>query len=182
MHKYNYLIFCAVAGAGLLIDQGTKLYIDRSLVLYESIPVIDNFFSITYVRNPGAAFGLFAESGFRLPFLIGVTLVALVAIIIAVHILRDKANTAVIPLSCIFAGASGNLIDRVRLGEVIDFIDVYWKNYHWPAFNIADSAICLGVFLYLAFNMREERRLSLETRGAHKAGSASLQQYPGEKQ
>ena len=101
MHKYNYLIFCAVAVFGLLIDQGTKFYIDRSMDLYEMIPVIDKFFSITYVRNPGAAFGLFAESGFRLPFLIGVTLVALVSIVIAVHILRDKANTAVIPLSSV---------------------------------------------------------------------------------
>jgi signal peptidase II len=124
MHKHKYLFFCAVAGFWLIIDQVSKLCIDQSMELHASIPVIDNFFSITYVRNPGAAFGLFAGSGFRVPFLIGVTLVALVAIIFAVHKLPGKDRAAVFALSSIFAGACGNLIDRIRFGEVIDFLDV----------------------------------------------------------
>lgn len=103
------------------------------------------FFNITYIRNPGAAFGLFAESGFRIPFLIGVSLVALVAIIVAVHKLPRKDKVPVIALSFIFAGACGNLVDRIRLGEVIDFLDVYWKDYHWPAFNIAGPATQLSI-------------------------------------
>lgn len=82
---HNYRIFIPVTGFLLLIDQVTKFYIDPTMSLHASIPVIDNFFSITYIRNPGAAFGLFAKSGFRIPFLVGVSLVALVAIIVAVH-------------------------------------------------------------------------------------------------
>lgn len=161
MRIHNYLIFVVVVGLGLICDQVSKLYIDGSMPLYGSIPVIDNFFSITYLRNPGAAFGLFAKSGFRIPLLIGVSLVALVAILVAVYRLPGNDKGKVIALSCIFVGACGNLIDRIRLGEVIDFLDVYWKNHHWPAFNIADSAICLGVFLYVVFNLKEERQRAL---------------------
>lgn len=161
MSIHNYLIFTIVAGLGLLLDQATKLYIDHNMTLYSSIPVIDSIFNITYVRNPGAAFGVFAESGFRIPFLVGVSLIALIAIIVAVRKLSVKEKGTVVALSFIFAGAGGNLIDRIRLGEVIDFLDVYWKNYHWPAFNLADSAICLGVFMYAAFTLKEERQRSL---------------------
>ena len=159
MHKY--VIFIVVALFGVLIDQVTKFYIDHSMALYSSIPVIDNVFSITYIRNPGAAFGLFAESGFRIPFLTWVSLLAMVVIIVVVCKLPGKEKAPVIALSCIFAEACGNLIDRIRLGEVIDFLDVYWKNHHWPTFNIADSAICLGVFLYVLFTMKEERQRAL---------------------
>lgn len=161
MSIQNYLIFTIVAGSGLLLDQATKFYIDHSMALYSSIPVIDSIFSITYVRNPGAAFGIFAESGFRIPFLVGVSLIALIAIIVAVCKSSGNQKGIVVALAFIFAGAAGNLIDRIRLGEVIDFLDVYWKNYHWPAFNLADSAICLGVFLYAAFTLKEEQKRSL---------------------
>ena len=155
----NYFIFVAVAGIGLLMDQITKFFIDKNMLLYESFSVIDNLFSITYLRNPGAAFGLFAESGFRIPFLIGMSLVALLVIIVTVHKLPDNDRTNTTALSFVFAGACGNLIDRIRLGEVIDFLDVYWKNHHWPAFNIADSCICLGVLLYSLSNLKQERKL-----------------------
>lgn len=158
---HNYRIFIPVTGFLVLIDQVAKLYIDHSMTLHATIPVIDNFFSITYIRNPGAAFGLFAQSEFRIPFLVGVSLVALVAIIVVLHKLPGKDKVPVIALSCIFAGACGNLVDRIRLGEVIDFLDVYWKNYHWPAFNVADMAICLGAFLYVVFTLKEERQRSL---------------------
>jgi len=161
MSIHNYLIFTIVAGTGLLLDQATKFYIDHSMALYSSIPVIDSVFSITYVRNPGAAFGIFAESGFRIPFLVGVSLIALIAIIVAVCKSSGNQKGTVVALSFIFGGAAGNLIDRIRLGEVIDFLDVYWKNFHWPAFNLADSAICLGVFLYAVFTLKEERQRSL---------------------
>lgn len=159
----NKLLFVVITGFGLLMDQITKIYIDNNMLLYESFSVIENYFSITYLRNPGAAFGLFAESGFRIPFLIGVSLVALLAIIVTVHRLPDDdwANTT--PLSFIFAGACGNLIDRIRLGEVIDFLDLYWESHHWPAFNIADSCICLGVFLYLGGNLKQELRRSINS-------------------
>jgi len=161
MRRNNFLIFASVAGFGLLADQFSKLYIDQNMARYASIPVIDHLFSITYLRNPGAAFGLFAGSAFRVPLLIAVSLAALVVILVALYKLPESEKGNAVALSCIFTGACGNLIDRIRLGEVIDFLDLYWKSHHWPAFNIADSAIFVGVFLYLAVNLREEREPSL---------------------
>ena len=158
-------IFSAIVAVSLVLDQVTKLYIDRSMHLYQSIPVIDGLFSITYVRNKGAAFSFLASSPWRLPFFICITIVALVAILISLRKLRADQRLALVSLSLIFSGAAGNLIDRVRLGEVIDFLDVYWQSppwqnypWHWPAFNVADSAICVGVALLALDMLREERR------------------------
>ena len=160
--KTNYRIFSIITGASLVLDQATKIVVDRTMALYQSIPVIDGFFSITYLRNRGAAFSFLADFDYRRPFFIAVTLIAIAAIAVSFRKLRDDQHLAAVSLSLIFSGALGNLIDRARLGEVIDFLDVYWKTHHWPAFNVADSAICVGVAL-LAFDMlREERR----TKGA----------------
>jgi len=156
--KPNYRIFSIVTAVSLVLDQVTKIVVDRTMTLYQSIPVIDGLFSITYMRNKGAAFSFLATFDYRRPFFIAVTLVAMVAIAVTFRKLRDDQRLTAVSLSLIFSGAVGNLIDRVRLGEVIDFLDVYWKTHHWPAFNVADSAICVGVAL-LAFDMiREERR------------------------
>jgi signal peptidase II len=141
----------------LALDQMTKLYIDRSMALHNSITVVERFFNITYLRNKGAAFGILASSTYRLPFFILVSLVAACVIFVVIKRLRDDQKLAAISLSLIFSGALGNLIDRIRLGEVIDFLDVHWYDHHWPAFNIADSAICVGVFL-LAIDMYLEER------------------------
>jgi signal peptidase II len=156
--KPNYRIFSAVTAASLAIDQATKILVDRTMALYQSIPVIDGLFSITYVRNKGAAFSFLSNFDYRRPFFVAITLVAMVAIIITFRKLRDDQRLAAFSLSLIFSGAVGNLIDRVRLGEVIDFLDVYWKTHHWPAFNVADSAICVGVALLALDMIREERR------------------------
>ena len=142
----------------LVLDQATKLYVDARFELYESVPVIRGWFHLTYIRNKGAAFGIFADNAVRIPFFIAVSLVALVVIVITLRRLRDDQRLAAAALSLIFSGALGNLIDRFRLGEVIDFLDVYWKTHHWPAFNVADSAICLGVGLLVLDMIREERR------------------------
>jgi len=155
----RWIIFGTIAAFGLIIDQITKVYIDRTMQLFQSIPVVDNFFHITYVRNRGAAFSFLSHASWRLPFFIGVSLVAAIVIIIAYNKLREDQRLAQVSLAMIFSGAVGNLIDRVRLGEVIDFLDAHWYQHHWPAFNVADSLICVGVFL-LAFDMlREEKRL-----------------------
>ncbi len=156
--RKSALIFSVVVAISLILDQATKLYIDGSMRLYQSIPVIDNLFSITYVRNRGAAFSFLANTTWRLPFFIGVTIIALVAILVALRKLRDDQRLALVALSLIFSGAIGNLIDRIRLGEVIDFLDVYWRTHHWPAFNVADSAICVGVALLAVDMLLEERR------------------------
>jgi signal peptidase II len=159
--KPRYTLFAGITFIGLLLDQVTKLYIDRTMQLYDSIPVVVNFFNITYVRNRGAAFSFLSEASWRLPFFIGITLVASIAIIVAFHKLRDDQKLAQVSLAMIFSGAVGNLIDRVRLGEVIDFLDVHWYRHHWPAFNVADSLICVGVFL-LALDMLLEDKRSKE--------------------
>jgi signal peptidase II len=156
--KAKYLILALTAPVILVADQLTKLYIDRTMKLYQSIQVIDGLFSITYLRNKGAAFSFLSDASWRLPFFLLATVIAVIAIITAFCKLKDEQRFAAFSLSLILSGAIGNLIDRVRMGEVIDFLDVYWKTYHWPAFNVADSAICVGVALLALDLFREERR------------------------
>jgi signal peptidase II len=157
--KFRYLTLLAISALVLVVDQATKLYIDRSMALHSSITVIEQFFNITYLRNKGAAFGILANSSYRLPFFILVSSVAVCVIFIVIKHLREDQRLAAISLSLIFSGALGNLIDRVRLGEVIDFLDAHWYDHHWPAFNIADSAICVGVFLLAIDMFLEERKV-----------------------
>jgi signal peptidase II len=157
--KQSYLVFILITVIGLMADQLTKVYIDRTMQLFDSIQIVDNFFHITYVRNRGAAFSFLSNASWRLPFFIGVSLVASIAIIVAFQKLRDDQKLAQVSLAMIFSGAVGNLIDRVRLGEVIDFLDAHWYRHHWPAFNVADSLICVGVFLLAVDMLREESRI-----------------------
>ncbi|MCX7069174.1 MAG: signal peptidase II [Methylococcales bacterium] len=133
----------------IVLDQGSKLIIDSSMQLYQSIPVLP-FFKITYVHNTGAAFSFLSEAGgWQRWFFAGLALG--ISIIIAVWLSRlQKHETLLaIALSLVLGGAIGNLIDRLAYGYVIDFLDVYYGTWHWPAFNIADSAITLGVALML---------------------------------
>lgn len=156
--RLRYQILLAVSALVLVLDQLTKIYIDRTMELHSSITVIEGFFNITYLRNKGAAFGILANSAWRLPFFLLVSTIAVAVILVVIKRLRDDQVLNAASLSLIFSGALGNLIDRVRLGEVIDFLDVHWKGHHWPAFNIADSAICVGVFLLAIEMIQEERR------------------------
>ncbi|MGH7875279.1 MAG: signal peptidase II [Candidatus Binatia bacterium] len=137
----------------VVLDQLTKIIVDRMMPLHHSIPIVDGFFNLTYVRNTGAAFGIFAGSHevFRLPFLIGVSLLAIGFIVVMLKRLHGDATGLIAALTFILAGAIGNLIDRVLHGEVIDFLDVYYSNYHWPAFNLADSFITIGVTITLFY-------------------------------
>jgi len=160
--KAKYLILLTVTPLILIVDQLTKLYIDGTMKLYQSIPVIDGLFSITYLRNRGAAFSFLSEASWRLPFFLIATVIAVIAILVAFRKLRDDQRFAAVSLTLILSGAVGNLIDRVRLGEVIDFLDVYWRSHHWPAFNVADSAICVGVALLALDMYREEKRAKRE--------------------
>jgi signal peptidase II len=155
---FRYRLLLIVSTVTLVLDQATKLYIDHRFALYESVRVIENFFHITYVRNKGAAFGILADSAIRVPFFITVATVAALGILWYLRQLREDQRLQQFALSLVFAGAVGNLIDRVRLGEVIDFLDVHWYQHHWPAFNVADSAITVGVGLLLLDLWFEERR------------------------
>jgi signal peptidase II len=135
----------------VFFDQLTKIIVDRTMALYQSIPIVDGLFNFTYVRNTGAAFGIFAGSAeiFRRPFLILVSILASGFIITLLRRLADGERGLIAALTFILGGAVGNIIDRVFYGEVIDFLDVYWRNYHWPAFNVADSCITIGVAIAL---------------------------------
>lgn len=156
--KLKYLILLAVSALVIGIDQATKLYVNKVMDLHSSITVVQNFFNITYMRNKGAAFSFLSNFNYRIPFFILVSLVAIFVIISVIYKLRPDQKFAAVSLSLILSGALGNLIDRVRLGEVIDFLDAHWYEHHWPAFNVADSAICVGVFLLAIDMFLEEQR------------------------
>ena len=157
MQKYKILILVSITV--VILDQLTKAIITHYLSLHQSIEVISSFFNIIHIKNPGVAFGLFRNRSelFRILFLTGMSLIAL----IVVFFVYSKAENNLvyrIALSLIAGGAMGNLIDRIRLGEVTDFLDVYIGQYHWPAFNVADSAITIGVFLTIFF-LREGKNV-----------------------
>ncbi len=156
MNKYR--IFTLTAGITLLLDQWSKTYIANHFELSQSKRIITNFFHLTYVRNPGAAFGIFADNAIRVPFFITISSIATLAILWYVWKIASDKPWQLLALGLIFSGALGNLIDRIRFGEVIDFIDVHWYNHHWPAFNVADSAICVGVAIMLICSWHEERQ------------------------
>jgi signal peptidase II len=150
--KVKYLILVLLSLAIVLFDQATKYVVVARFRYGESIPVWDGFFSLTYVRNTGAAFGLLAQANpaFRIPFFVIVPLVALVAIAFVFRRIGDRDYKMSCALSLVIGGAVGNLIDRVTLNYVVDFLDFHWKYlYHFPAFNVADTAICVGVGLLM---------------------------------
>lgn len=131
------------------LDQASKIAIKSSMNLTESIEIIP-FFNLTYVHNEGAAFSFLADAGGWQRWLFaGLALIISVMIGFWIARLKKQEILLAVALSLVLGGAVGNLIDRVTYGYVIDFLDVYYKNWHWPAFNIADSAICMGVFLML---------------------------------
>lgn len=136
-----------VVGTIIVLDQLTKYLIDSSMRLYQSEELIDGFLALTYVRNTGAAFGLLANAPawFRQPFFYLTTGVALVILGLFLRRLEEHERLARLSIVAIAGGAVGNLIDRIRFGYVIDFLDVSWRGYHWPTFNVADSCITLGV-------------------------------------
>ena len=134
----------------LIIDQASKLYIASHLALHEDIVLIPNWLDITYTLNPGAAFSLFAgmPGWFRSSFLLGLATGAIVVLVIL--LIRDPRFSLIsASLALILAGAIGNLIDRIWRGPVIDFILMHYYNHNYPVFNVADSAITIGVVLIL---------------------------------
>jgi signal peptidase II len=141
----------------LLLDAWTKWLVATHISLHESVPLIPNLFEIVHVRNTGAAFGIGANSGSQfVPLLLnaGALTVFFVVVIYAVRAaVTDR--TLQTGLHLILGGAIGNLLDRFRLGYVVDFLDVYIRDHHWPAFNVADSAICIGIAL-LFLDMRRK--------------------------
>jgi signal peptidase II len=145
------MTFYMIALAVILLDRATKLLIIRTLRLGQGIPVIPGFFDIVFVLNPGAAFGFLAtlSEQVRNPLFILISVVAVI-LIIFYHTRYLRSHRLVsVALGLVLGGAVGNLIDRLRYGMVVDFLDVHVGQYHWPAFNVADSAISIGVSLMI---------------------------------
>ncbi len=149
MHNLKMLKWLALSLLAVVLDQVSKWAVDSSMQLYQSIHLVP-YFNLTYVRNTGAAFSFLSEAGgWQRWFFAGLAI--FISIVIAVWLARLKQHETLlaVALSLVLGGAIGNLIDRLAYGYVIDFLDVYYQNWHWPAFNIADSAITLGVVLML---------------------------------
>ena len=152
--RRNTYLFVFPALAIVFLDQVTKYFVLGSLRVGESISIIDNFFNLVHIRNRGMAFGLMNRpdnySGHYI--LLAATLVAAALLIYWFFKLRGEKNCMIPGLSLVLGGALGNLIDRVRIREVVDFLDFYVGTLHWPAFNIADAAITVGTF-WIAFQL-----------------------------
>jgi signal peptidase II len=150
--KHNkYLKLTAIAGLVIIFDQITKAVIRNTLTLYHSITVIPGFFNITHILNPGGAFGFMANKS---PFLRNLLFILLssLAICLIFYLYKNTPKKYYLLSTCfalILGGALGNLIDRIRFGKVVDFLDFYIGSYHWPAFNVADSAITVGITIYV---------------------------------
>lgn len=158
MRSFPMLKWLWLAVLSLGLDQASKIAIDKSFQLYESIAIIPSFFNLTYVHNTGAAFSFLSEAGgWQRWFFAALAIVMSVIMSIWLTRLKEHETLLAVALSLILGGAIGNLIDRLFYGYVIDFLDVYYGTYHWPAFNIADSAITVGVGLMLIDSFKTQK-------------------------
>lgn len=157
MNRHKLYKLAGIGGTVVILDQITKLIIMKQLVLFSVIPVIPGFFNIIYIENPGGAFGFLASHSAEIRFFMFLV-VSLLAVGFVLYFYWKTPVThrwLEAGLAMIFGGAIGNLIDRFRFGKVVDFFDFYIGDLHWPAFNVADSAICVGtaiLIFHLVFN------------------------------
>jgi len=163
--KRKYWVLLIVCFLILFVDQWTKHAIQQRLVLYQKVEVIHGFFNLVHVRNTGGAFGIFGgeRGGLGSLLFVVVSLVAIGSILFLFIRLREDEKRLSLSLSLVLSGAIGNLIDRLRYGEVVDFLDFYLFSFHWPAFNIADSAICLGIGLMALELLIRDRKKSTKS-------------------
>ncbi len=147
----------ALSLALVVVDQWTKLLVRQHFALGESWPVHPRWFHLTYLRNTGAVWGLFQHQN---EWLIGLSLAVLVGMAVFYRALVDGRGVHRLAMGCLAGGVLGNLVDRVKLGYVTDFLDLHWAGYHWPAFNVADAAICTGVAIYAVAALRHSAGLA----------------------
>jgi signal peptidase II len=147
----KYTLLAWVAGAIVVADQLTKWLVLRHIPLYHSITILPGCFNLTHIQNPGGAFGFLAgqSAGVRHAVFIFATSLAIGLIFYFYRSTPRQYKALLAGFALIFGGALGNLVDRIRFGKVIDFLDVYVGNLHWPAFNVADSAISVGITVFL---------------------------------
>jgi signal peptidase II len=154
------LLFFLISILLIALDQLSKWWIVQHMELYQSVSVISDFFYITSHRNRGAAFGILQEQRW---FFIVVTIGVVIAILVFIVKMKKETFLTKIALSFVLGGAVGNLIDRIRTGEVVDFFHFQFGSYHFPIFNVADSAICVGVVLFLIANLRDYKKEQYDT-------------------
>ncbi|HEX7124772.1 MAG TPA: signal peptidase II [Thermodesulfobacteriota bacterium] len=147
----RYRLALSVAAAVVVLDLVTKAIVEARIPLHHAVPVVDGLFSLVHVRNTGAAFSLLAEApeGLRIPLFTAIAVAAVAAVLAFLRKLDDRQWLLTSALALVLGGAIGNLVDRLRYGAVVDFLLVYWRDWHWPAFNVADSAISIGVVVLL---------------------------------
>ena len=156
----KYFTLVSISGAIVTLDQLTKMYIYTYFRLGESVTVIPDFFNITSVRNPGAAFGFLAQTNplFRETFFLILPPVAMIIILLILNKVANDDTIQIVALSLIFGGAIGNYIDRIRFQQVIDFLDFHFKNYYtWPAFNVADICIVTGIIIFILLIIKDTK-------------------------
>jgi signal peptidase II len=151
-----------IAGVVVALDQVTKALVDDLMALHESRPIVEGLVRLTYVQNRGAAFGILSEAGlpYQSVMFSMVSVLALLAIALYAWRMPVQSRLPQTALALVMGGAVGNLLDRARLGYVIDYMDVYWGPHHWPAFNVADSAISVGVTLLVIDILRNPQPIS----------------------
>jgi signal peptidase II len=144
-----------IAAAVLLLDQGSKAWVLRTLPGAPPLTVIPGFFDLTFSRNTGGVFGLLAgaPSLGRRAFFVGATAIALGVIVAFLRRWGHESRLLCVALALVAGGAVGNLVDRLRFGSVVDFIDWHWRSYHWYTFNVADSAISAGAVLLIVHSL-----------------------------
>ena len=156
----NYKLFLPIVIFILILDQSTKLLVIKYIEYTDTVPVIPHFFQLTHLVNTGSAFGFLdsVQSVYKEIFYLVLTPTACIYIFFLIRSLKPHQKLSFIGLSALFAGAIGNYIDRLLWGHVIDFLDIYISSYHWPAFNVADSSIVLGVLTTLICTFLEEKK------------------------
>jgi signal peptidase II len=179
--KRSFLLLVGVAGLVLWADQWTKKWAEAALISRPPMNVLGELVRFTYTRNSGVAFGLGA--GHRFPFYVFSILAVIVILFMFVR-QRRQTPTRQIALALILGGALGNLVDRVSTGEVVDFILIGWRSWYWPVFNVADSAVSLGVGLFALTWLNphdtqdvsdagtDERTVQVDGPGAERRGAA----------
>lgn len=161
----KYILLICFAGFLIALDQLTKIYVHTEFQLHESVAVVENFFHLTYVRNFGAAFGFLSQTPtvFREIFFLAMPPIACAIILYILQGTESSNTKQILSLSAIFGGAIGNYIDRIQYRYVIDFLDFHiYGKYSWPAFNIADMGIVLGVIALLYFMVTEKEKKTKE--------------------
>jgi signal peptidase II len=161
----KYSLLTTVAGVVILADQVTKAMVMTYLPLYKPIDIISGWFAIVHVQNPGGAFGFMAHqsASLRIFLFVFVSLAAIGMILYFYHNTPRVKGWLRMGLALIFGGAVGNIIDRLRFGSVVDFLDFHVGPHHWPTFNVADSAITVGVSIFLIHLVFNRMPQSMDT-------------------